>query len=71
MALALQEQGFRFFGGPAMKDGKPRLPGPMDVSVYVGSSAGSIISTYLAAGYSIDNIFHSFMGHKPDPDTEY
>ncbi|MCC7440101.1 MAG: patatin-like phospholipase family protein [Bdellovibrionales bacterium] len=71
VALALQEQGFQFFGGPAMRDGKPREPGPMDISVYVGSSAGSIICTYLAAGYSIDNIFHSFMGHKPDPEAHY
>jgi predicted acylesterase/phospholipase RssA len=40
----------------------------MDISTYVGSSAGSIICSYLAAGYSLDNIFNSFLGRKPtDP----
>jgi predicted acylesterase/phospholipase RssA len=40
----------------------------MDISGYVGSSAGSIIATYLAAGYSLENIFNSFLGRKPhDP----
>jgi len=40
----------------------------MEISTYVGSSAGSIISSYLAAGYSLDNIFNSFTGREPiDP----
>src|SRR4051812_33995679 len=68
VALALQEQGFKFFGGLAPTSGAARAPGPMDISTYVGSSAGSIITTYLAAGYSLDNIFNSFLGRKnPDP----
>lgn len=68
VALALQEQGFKFFGGPIPKEGPLPVPGPMDISTYVGSSAGSIIGTYLAAGYSLDNIFNSFLGRKPtDP----
>ena len=37
----------------------------MEISTYVGSSAGSIITTYLAAGYSLDNIFNSFLGREP------
>src|SRR6476469_1298735 len=61
VALALQEQGFRFFGGRAVNGSTARVPGPMDISTYVGSSAGSIISTYLAAGFSLDNIFNSFL----------
>jgi predicted acylesterase/phospholipase RssA len=66
VALALQEQGFKFYGGTAPTSGAtPRPPGPMDISTYVGSSAGSIISTYLAAGYSLDNIFNSFLSRKP------
>lgn len=39
--------------------------GPMTISTYVGSSAGSIISSMLAAGYSLDNIFNSFLSRKP------
>jgi predicted acylesterase/phospholipase RssA len=65
VALALQEQGFRFVGGISPSQGKSRSPEPMDISTYVGSSAGSIISSYLAAGYSLDNIFNSFLGRKP------
>lgn len=66
VCLALQEQGFKFFGGTSSSPHK--TPGPMEISTYVGSSAGSIISSYLAAGYSLDNIFNSFLGRKPtDP----
>lgn len=59
VALALQEKGFRFIGGL-----KPRVadPGPWDIATYVGSSAGSVIASYLAAGYSIENVFNSFLG---------
>src|SRR3954453_2486976 len=62
VALALQEQGFKFFGGTVPFEGPVPTPGPMEISSYVGSSAGSIITTYLAAGYSLDNIFNSFLG---------
>ncbi|MGZ6370601.1 MAG: patatin-like phospholipase family protein, partial [Bdellovibrionota bacterium] len=64
VALALQEQGFKFFGGLVPASGVARTPSPMEISTYVGSSAGSIISTYLAAGYSLDNIFNSFLSRK-------
>lgn len=37
----------------------------MEISTYVGSSAGAIISCYLAAGYTLDNIVNSFLGRKP------
>lgn len=65
VALALQEQGFKFYGGLIPATGEPRAAGPMEISTYVGSSAGSIISSYLAAGYSLDNIFNSFLGRSP------
>ncbi len=65
VALALQEQGFKFYGGTAPVSGLRPVPGPMEISTYVGSSAGSIISSYLAAGYSLDNIFNSFLGRRP------
>jgi predicted acylesterase/phospholipase RssA len=69
VALALQEQGFKFYGGMNPISEAPRQPNPMEISTYVGSSAGSIISTYLAAGYSLDNIFNSFLGRTP-PEIE-
>jgi predicted acylesterase/phospholipase RssA len=66
VALALQEQGFKFYGGQAPTSGAPRTPDPMEISTYVGSSAGSIITSLLAAGYSLDNIFNSFLDRKPE-----
>jgi len=65
VALALQEQGFKFLGGLMPHDGFCATPKPMEISTYVGSSAGSIISSYLAAGYSLENIFNSFLSKKP------
>jgi predicted acylesterase/phospholipase RssA len=65
VALALQEHGFRFYGGTASETGESKIPGPMDISTYVGSSAGSIITSYLAAGYTLENIFNSFLSRKP------
>lgn len=65
VALALQEQGFKFYGGILPSSGAPRQPGPMEIGTYVGSSAGSIICSYLAAGYSLDNIFNSFLSRSP------
>src|SRR5690242_5393511 len=36
VALALQEHGFKFYGGTAPSSGTPRPPGPMEISTYVG-----------------------------------
>lgn len=60
VALALQDQGFKFYGGLGSQ--VTRQPGPMEISTYVGSSAGSIISSYFAAGFTIEQIFDSFVG---------
>jgi predicted acylesterase/phospholipase RssA len=73
VALALQEKGFKFVGGlkregaghVEMADSSGR-----EVRIYVGSSAGSIICSYLAGGYSLDQIFDAFLGKKKTgPDT--
>ncbi len=63
VSLALHEKGFRFLGG--LKGKSPAIPtprGPLDIDTYVGSSAGSMIAAYLAAGYSVDQIFNSYLG---------
>jgi predicted acylesterase/phospholipase RssA len=68
VALALREKGFKFTGGLLDEDegdDHPRhVHGPRDISIYVGSSAGSIISSFLAAGYSLDAIFESYLRQK-------
>lgn len=71
VALALQEKGFRFVGG--LKDEQDPVADPQNpkkpIEIYVGSSAGSIISSYLAAGYSLEDIFDSFRGKKKENET--
>ena len=63
VSLALQEKGFRFLGGLKGKSPSTQSSrGPLDIDTYVGSSAGSLIATYLAAGYSVDQIFNSYLG---------
>lgn len=72
VALALQEKGFKFVGGlkneqtPAGPNASVNLANSAgrEIKVYVGSSAGSIISSYLASGYSLEQIFDSFLGKK-------
>lgn len=65
VALALQEKGFKFVGG-LKRDQHVTAANSAgrEIRVYVGSSAGSIISSYLASGYSLDQIFDSFLGKK-------
>lgn len=67
VALALQEYGFKFVGG-LTSPGNASERKPMEIATYVGSSAGSLISTYLAAGYSLETIFNSFLA-KDDNET--
>ncbi len=62
VALALREQGFSFRGGILGQAQVPTPPKPMEISQYVGSSAGSMICSFLAAGYSLENIFNSYLG---------
>jgi predicted acylesterase/phospholipase RssA len=59
VCLALQEKGFVFAGGT--KDEVARFPrDPNTIATYVGSSAGSIISTFLASGYSVEAMMDAF-----------
>ncbi|MGE3385320.1 MAG: patatin-like phospholipase family protein [Bdellovibrionales bacterium] len=60
VCLALREKGFKFSGGlkgPLAAE----KPGPLTFQIYVGSSAGSVITTFLAAGYSIDAVINAFI----------
>ncbi|MCB0412045.1 MAG: patatin-like phospholipase family protein [Bdellovibrionales bacterium] len=59
VCLALAEKGFKFSGGPTPYD-RNKDPEPYTFSTYVGSSAGSVISTFLAAGYSVESIIEAF-----------
>ncbi|MCC7404709.1 MAG: patatin-like phospholipase family protein [Bdellovibrionales bacterium] len=63
VCLALREKGFQFSGGFKSAEDPaetPAPPAPLTFQTYVGSSAGSVISTFLAAGYDVDAIIHAF-----------
>lgn len=76
VALALRERGFDFVGGakdPLKIKVEEPTKGPqkrMIIDTYVGSSAGSIICSLLAAGYTLDQIFHSFLGEESSGDKK-
>jgi predicted acylesterase/phospholipase RssA len=67
VCLALRDKGFSFVGGkaenppPADTLPFPRpLYHPHQIHTYVGSSAGALICTLLAAGVSVESIINSF-----------
>ena len=60
VCLALKEKGFRFAGG-SKEEVRARYPDDDQViRLYVGSSAGAVISTFLASGYSLQSIISAF-----------
>lgn len=60
VCLALKEKGFRFAGGT--KDEVQSKYSNFDkvIRLYVGSSAGAVISSFLASGYSLEAIISAF-----------
>ncbi|MCB0348633.1 MAG: patatin-like phospholipase family protein [Bdellovibrionales bacterium] len=71
--LALQEKGFLFTGGSKAEVAKQvsASENKIPIQVYLGSSAGAIISSYLASGYSVDTLIQSFgMGSEMAPSKD-
>lgn len=69
VCLALEEKGFKFKGG-LKRDIPPVENEPLSINTYVGSSAGAIISTFLAAGYTVEDLIIAFeMGIKKTSQT--
>lgn len=60
VCLALREKGFSFAGGTSTKDRLDFEGRALTFQVYVGSSAGSVVATFLAAGHSLDAIIEAF-----------
>jgi predicted acylesterase/phospholipase RssA len=60
VCLALREKGFHFAGGNSARDRLEFEGRALTFRVYVGSSAGSVVATFLAAGHSIDAIIDAF-----------
>ena len=69
VCLALEEKGFKFRGG-LKKDRPEGETDPLSINTYVGSSAGAMISTFLAAGYTVEDLIIAFeMGVKKTSST--
>lgn len=60
VCLALREKGFQFAGGSSAKDRLDFEGKALTIQIYVGSSAGSVVATFLAAGHPLDAIIDAF-----------
>lgn len=60
VCLALREKGFTFAGGSPEEIEAKYKDDKLTFKIYVGSSAGAVISTFLASGYSIEAIIDAF-----------
>lgn len=60
VCLALKEKGFKFAGGTPEEVEQKFKSDELTFKTYVGSSAGAVISTFLAAGYTINDVIHAF-----------
>lgn len=60
VCLALREKGFQFAGGQNPEDGLKFESQSLTFTIYVGSSAGAVVTAFLAAGHSVDAIIDAF-----------
>ena len=60
VCMALQEKGFVFAGGRHKEVQSKYSQSESVIRLYVGSSAGAVISTFLASGYSLEAIISAF-----------
>jgi predicted acylesterase/phospholipase RssA len=60
VCMALQERGFKFGGGTISSTEPSLIDDEMTFKIYVGSSAGALVCSLLASGYSVESIFDSF-----------
>lgn len=60
VCLALREKGFKFAGGSPSDVRLHYEDDRMTFKVYVGSSAGSVVTSLLASGYEIESIIDAF-----------
>lgn len=66
--LAMERFGFSFLGGKK-ENGQIVEPAPGQVSVYVGSSAGSFVAALMAGGFSPDDLYSSLSHNKRDKNS--
>ncbi len=64
VAMALRENGFTFRGGLLTQETEKENYPPLNISTYVGTSAGSVIASYLASGFSLEEISGTLLTRK-------
>lgn len=64
VALALQELGFTFKSNQTNKSQNSNIADKLEISTYVGSSAGALIGLYLASGFSPEDVIHANFQNK-------
>lgn len=72
VCLALKAKGFHFAGGSRRLLKNKQRP-DLTIQLYVGSSAGSFITTVLAAGYPVESLITAFqlgLGVSPEYSTQ-
>lgn len=60
VCLALKEKGFQFAGGTRPEVSKKFPQNDMTFKTYVGSSAGAVVSAFLANGITLDEMIEAF-----------
>jgi predicted acylesterase/phospholipase RssA len=60
VCIALREKGFKFAGGSKTSVEHKYESDNLTFKIYVGSSAGAVVSTFLATGFSIDAVIDAF-----------
>lgn len=66
VCLALKEKGFRFAGGSPDHVKGLYPEDAMTFKTYVGSSAGAVVSSFLAAGHDVDSVVEAFLQGSED-----
>jgi len=70
VCMALSEKGFKFAGGHENEIRATYSDDDLVIKLYVGSSAGAVISSFLAAGFSVKSIVRAFeMGTRGTQDS--
>lgn len=64
VTLALEELGFHLKSNKNSSSGQEFNQKSLEISTYVGSSAGALISVYLASGYTPQDVIQATMGIK-------
>lgn len=64
VAMALDDLGFSFKNNKNARENPSNIRPNLEISTYVGSSAGAVICLYLATGFTPQEVINSTLGYK-------